>query len=253
MLRFGFADLFLLSIHPTIRCGAIGVLEVARLRDVATMSGVPIMGFASRSGRPLIACQSVGGSSVLRSVRQCQERRRLYTFVVFCTYCHSAKKATNLFSQARHRFSYNLNRFHWRFNRFYLLYAPSLEAAQSDNCQYRPLHWNGHHCLELFQLSTNTEVLFQSEARSNSCLQRGRQARKTIAAPYSMQRLQVGEAVRDSLGEVHEGSDGLCEFGWGGRGIRDQHIEDDCARFWIASDARRVEERAECRVKHVHH
>ena len=33
--------------------------------------------------------------------------------------------------------------FHWRFNRFYLLYAPSLEAAQSDNCQYRPLHWNG--------------------------------------------------------------------------------------------------------------
>ena len=33
--------------------------------------------------------------------------------------------------------------FHWRFNRFYLLYAPSLAAAQSDKCEYRPLHWNG--------------------------------------------------------------------------------------------------------------
>ena len=33
--------------------------------------------------------------------------------------------------------------FHWRFNRFYLLYAPSLAAAQSSNCQYRPQDWNG--------------------------------------------------------------------------------------------------------------
>ncbi len=33
--------------------------------------------------------------------------------------------------------------FHWRFNRFYLLYAPSLEAAQSDRCQFRPQTWNG--------------------------------------------------------------------------------------------------------------
>ena len=33
--------------------------------------------------------------------------------------------------------------FHWRFNRFYLLYAPSLAAAQSEKCEYRPLDWNG--------------------------------------------------------------------------------------------------------------
>lgn len=33
--------------------------------------------------------------------------------------------------------------FHWRFNRFYLLYAPTLAAAQSDKCEYRPLDWNG--------------------------------------------------------------------------------------------------------------